>query len=231
MGAVTRGDATLLAAAARHARPVALAVDQMLPIHPALAPLLPEPGLRRGTVVGVHGVAATSLALVLAAAPSAAGSWVGVLGLPGLGLLAAAEAGVALERLLLVAAPPLDTWPTVAATLLDGVDVVLARSPRGVRGADVRRLQARVRERGAVVCLVGASEPFEVDVTLTAVTATWHGLEQGAGHLRARQITVEAAGRRASSRPRRAALWLPDEGGTVELAVTPAAVVPFRGAS
>src|SRR5215218_7474130 len=102
-------------------RPVVLARDQVLPVHPALAPLLPEAVLRRGSTIVTSGTvgrsgAATSLALALAAAPSAAGSWVGVVGLPSLGLLAAAQAGVALERLILVASPDDARWPTVVAT-------------------------------------------------------------------------------------------------------------------
>ena len=41
---------------------------------------------------------ATSLVLALLAEASAAGAWVGVIGRPDLGLVSAAEAGVALER-------------------------------------------------------------------------------------------------------------------------------------
>ena len=97
--------------------------------------------------MAVDGAAARSLALALAAGPSAAGSWVGVVGLPSLGLAAAAEVGVALERLLLVAALPPAEWATVVATLVDGVDVVVVGLPRWVRAGDARRLQAWVRQR------------------------------------------------------------------------------------
>ena len=84
----------------------------------------------------------------LAAGASAAGSWVGVVGVPSLGLAAAAELGVALERLVLVAPPAPGEWATVAATLVDAFDVVLAAPPRRGGLAMGRRLQARVRERG-----------------------------------------------------------------------------------
>jgi hypothetical protein len=230
MGAVARGDRTALAAATHRARPVTLAEAQTVEVLGALAPLLPGGALRRGSVLGVRGVAATSLALALAAKPSQAGSWVGALGLPDLGLLAALEAGVALERLLLVAAPPSVSWPSVAATLLDGVDVLLARSPQRCRPGDARRLQARVRDRGAVLCLLGATDSFEVDVALTAHEVAWHGLGQGAGHLQARQVRVQANGRRAAAQPRHAELWLPDPAGAIEASVPAAEVVPLRGA-
>ena len=223
-----RGDRAALATAAERARPVALAREHVLAVDPALTPLLPDGALRRGTTVAVDGAAARSLALALAAGPSAAGSWVGVVGLPSLGLAAAAEVGVALERLLLVAAPPPAEWATVVATLVDGVDVVVVGLPRWVRAGDARRLQARVRQRGAVLVAVGAAGPLEADVGMTAEAATWVGLEDGAGHLQGRRVVVAATGRRAAARARRVALWLPDGEGRVRPDDT-ATVVPLRG--
>jgi hypothetical protein len=220
-----RGDMEVLARAAAVARPVTAAAERRFPVLDALAPLLPEGGLQRGSVVGVAGKAATSLALALVAGPSAAGSWVAVLGVPSLGLLAAAEAGVALGRLVLVARPERTAWPGVLATLVDGVDVVLAAPPAALSLADGRRLQARLRDRGGVLCLLGRTPGLDVDLTLTA-TGTWEGLGEGAGHLRARQVDVEAVGRRAHSRPRRARLWLPDPNGAP--AVPDAQVVPLH---
>src|SRR5207302_7365787 len=79
------------------ARPVSLARERTLPVLPALAELLPEGGLRRGSTVTVLGDA-TSLALALLAGPSQAGSWCAAVGLPSLGLVAAAEVGIVLER-------------------------------------------------------------------------------------------------------------------------------------
>jgi len=153
---------------------------------------------------------------------------VGVVGLPSLGLAAAAEVGVALERLLMVATPPPAEWATVVATLVDGVDVVVVGLPRWVRAGDARRLQARVRQRGAVLLTVGPPGPLDADVGLTAETATWIGLEAGAGHLQGRRVVVAATGRRAAARSRRVALWLPDSEGRVRPDDT-ATVVPLRG--
>jgi hypothetical protein len=227
-----RGDQTALAAAVQRARPVALAREHVLPVLDALAPLFPDAGLRRGTVVGVGGSAATSLALALAAVPSATGSWVGAVGMPSLGLLAASELGVALERLLLVAAPPPAEWPTVVATLVDGVDVVLVRLPGSVRTGDARRLQARARQRGAVLVVVGPTGALEPDVALAVDDEEWVGLELGAGHLQGRRVGVVTAGRRAAARSHRLTLWLPDADGRVraddEAPVVP--LVPLRGA-
>ena len=217
--------------------PVDLARTRRLPVLPALAPLLPGGGLQRGTTVAVGTrdslPGATSLALALAAGASQAGSWVAAVGLGALGLVAATELGVALDRLVLVADPgrQRDGWASVVAALVDGFDVVLvAGQPEdrgrgrgqglgrgtGLRPADARRLVARARERGAVLMAVGGDLPGERSpVRLTVVTAAWTGLGEGWGHLAGRRMTVETGGRGEAARPRRAELWLPDADGAV----------------
>src|SRR4051795_3391289 len=105
-------------------RPVALAEEERLPVLGPLAGLFPGGGLRRGTTVSVGGGSgSTSLAMALLAGPSQAGSWAAVVGCPDLGLVAAAELGVDLERLALVPRAG-SQWPTVVSALLDAVDVV-----------------------------------------------------------------------------------------------------------
>ena len=195
----------------------------MLPVLPALVPLFPGGGLRRGSVVSVGG--STSLALSLLAATSAQGSWCAAVGLPSLGLAAAAELGVALDRFPLVPAPGRGTgaggWAWVVAALVDAVDVVLARPPSGagVRAADARRLTARVRERGAVLVVAGGGWPEPAEVQLTVTSTAWEGVGQGHGRLRARRVEVVAGGRGAAALQRRVPLWLPHaDGGVRELA-------------
>ena len=197
------------------ARPVSLARERTLPVLPALAGLLPEGGLRRGSTVAVSG--ATSLALALAAGPSQAGSWCAAVGLPSLGLVAAAEVGVVLERFPLVARPG-DEWPAVVAALVDAVDVVLVCLPRHVRSGDARRLMAKARDRGAVLITTGESKALAADVRLSVASCAWEGLSSGHGRLRARRMDVVATGRGAAARERRMSLWLPAPGGGVEIA-------------
>jgi hypothetical protein len=197
--------------------PVALAGERLLPVLPALETLLPARGLRRGSVVSVAG--STSLAVSLLAAASARGSWCSAVGLPSLGLAAAAELGVVLERFPLVASPLRSSgaggWAWVVAALLDAFDVVLARPPAHVKIADARRLTARVRERGAVLVIAGAGWSDAAEVQLTVASATWEGVGQGHGRLRARRVEVVAGGRGAAARERRVALWLPHPDGGV----------------
>jgi hypothetical protein len=202
---------------------------RVLPVLPALAGLFPEGGLRRGSVVSVAG--ATSLALAVLAGPSAAGSWCAAVGLSSLGLVAAAELGVALERFPLIASPPAGGvgWATVVAAALDAIDVVLAWPPPNVRAADARRLTARARERGSVLLLgLGGARasptsawPEGVDVQLAVSRARWEGLGQGHGRLAGRRVEVVVSGRRSAGRERHASLWLPGPDGGVEVARDP----------
>lgn len=199
-------------------RPVALASERLLPVLEPLAPLLPEGGLRRGSVVSV--ASSTSLALALLAGASAAGSWCAALGLPSLGVVAASELGIALDRFPLVAAPPdADGWAWAVAALLDAVDIVLVR-PARVREGHARKLAARARERSAVL-VVPPTWP-RADVRLAMTRAAWEGVGDGYGRLRARRVEVTANGR---SGERRASLWLPGPDGGVAACVAEAPAV------
>ncbi|MEY3071274.1 MAG: hypothetical protein RL473_1381, partial [Actinomycetota bacterium] len=89
-----------------------LARERLLPVHQALAPLFglasgdPAPlALTRGHTVACVGSAAMSCALAVLVAPTQAGSWAGVVGLPSCGVQAAADLGVSLERTVFVADP------------------------------------------------------------------------------------------------------------------------------
>jgi hypothetical protein len=189
-----------------------LADERLLPVVPALRPLLPGQGLRRGTTVVVARSAALALALVAGA--SAAGSWVAAVGLPDLGIVAAAEAGVVLERLALVPAPGARAWPAVVAAFLDAVDVVLVRAPARLPPAQARRAAARARERGAVLVSLGPW-PEPADLRLAVTSSSWQGLGQGHGRLLARQVEVASTGRGAAARERRVLLWLPSADGAI----------------
>lgn len=204
----------------QRARPVTLAAERSLPVLDALAPLLPDGALPRGASLGVAGPGATTLALSLAAAASAAGSWTVAVGTDDLGLVAAAEAGLALERTVLVAAPPPERWATVVAALAETVEIVLVRPVGRVGATDARRLAAHLRARGGVLVRLPGSGtwPEPPDITLRASQPDWRGAVatsrvDGAGRLRARRLVVEATGRRRAARPRRLELWLPGADG------------------
>lgn len=215
---------TRLRSLVERTRPVSTADQRTLPVLSEVQALLPSQGLRRGTVVQVDGASgATSMALALAAGPSRAGSWVACVGADELGWASAAELGVAMEHLVVVRSRP-ESWATVTAALVDAFDVVLCCLDQRPSTTQARRLQARARERGAVVVVIGEHGgrprrgwPYPADLDLRVVEARWQGLGEGWGHLRSRRVTIEVSGRRDAARRRRVELLLPGPDGSPEL--------------
>lgn len=204
-GGAQRAEVGVAAGSQPPASPSALADLERppLPVPSELERLLGA-GLRRGSTVAVLG--STSLALALIAPASARGSWAGIVGQPSIGLLAAAEAGVVLERLALVPRPGADAAGVVAA-LLDGMDVVLVGPEAGILDADRRRLVARARERGSV--LVSTSPWPGATVSLGVRTLGWNGTGEGEGRLRSLDVQVVRSGRGAAGHRLSVDLTLP----------------------
>ena len=193
----------LLHLAAGRAQPVVLAGERVLAVSGPLAGLLPGGAIQRGTVVAVDGdpgAGATSVAFQLAASATAAGEWAAAVELDAsLGGLAAGEAGVALDRFAVVRRVSPARWAAVVAALLDGISVVLAEVPAFARVGDARRLQARARDRGAVLVAMGPW-PAEAALRLRAGGSVWRGLDAGAGALAERDQRVHVDGRGAAAR-------------------------------
>jgi hypothetical protein len=203
---------------------VTAARSRTLPLVEAFAGLVPGGVVQRGSTIGCSGAAAVSLALAMAAGPVGEGAWIAVAGLPTLGVRAAVELGVAIERLVMVAEPDggLDAgrWADVVAAMIDGFDVVLlGPGARRIRPQVARRLQTRVQSRGGLLITVGVLDGFGCDLQLVTGNAEWDGLGEGHGVARARRVEVELRGRRVPQ-ARRASLWLPDATGALR-AVTP----------
>ncbi|MEU8637690.1 hypothetical protein AB0C38_36390 [Amycolatopsis sp. NPDC048633] len=182
-----------------------------LPVTPALSELLPGGALRRGSTVSVVGSTALILALLTEATQQ--GSWAAITGMPDLGIVAAAELGVDLDRFALVPDPGAELVAVVSA-LIDGFDLVVLGpvAAQGVQPQLARQLAGRVRNRGAVLLTTGAWPG--VDLELRVSNRKWSGLAvDGFGHLESRDVVVSARGRGAAARPRTAALQLPASGG------------------
>jgi hypothetical protein len=130
-----------------------------------------------------------------------------VVGAAELGLVAASQHGLDMERLALVPSPGAK-WPVVTAALFEGFDVVLVCPPARVDRSVSRQLEARARERGSVLAVMGEGWPGSADMRLGIVSGCWRGLEDGHGYLWGHEVEVEAAGKGAASRPRRARFWL-----------------------
>lgn len=158
-----------------------------VPVLASLAELFPR-GLRAGAVYTLHG--SMSAALALLAGPSMAGSWCGVVGLPDLGVEAAAEWGVWLDRLALVPQVSPDDWTSVIAALVEVTALVVAASPEHVSPGEVSRLLARLRASGSTLVILG-SWP-RAAAKLTGRIVRWDGLHAGHGHLSGGALRLEA---------------------------------------
>lgn len=186
-----------------------------LPVHAALAPLLPWiGGLRRGATVTATG--GNSLILALLGAATAGDGWAAVVGMPELGMLAAIDQGILVDRVALVPAPGPD-WPAVTSALLDGMDLVVIATPGEVAAGTARALSARARHRGAVLV---PTRPWPgADLTLTITAHRHAGLRDGHGVLDGHEVTVRATGRGSAAQPREV---------TVPVPLPPAGARPVR---
>lgn len=188
----------------------------VLPVHPALAELLPGGGLRAGCVYALD--PSSALVMALMAGPSQAGAWCAAIGMPELGAEAGEQAGVELERLVLIPDPG-PRWLAVVATVAEVMPVVAVRPPARAKDAEVARLGARLRDRGAVLLVQGAWP--QAEATLSLSEPMWSGVGSGFGYLSSREVTVTSGSRRWPV-PRSSRLVLPARGGGVEAASTAA---------
>jgi hypothetical protein len=191
----------------------ALSRPALVPVLPVLHEVIPETGLRPGTVTSVEGSA--SLALALAA--GIGDRWCAVVGLPEVHVTAAVAMGGGLDpmRVLLVDRPA-RRWADVVAALTDGCAMVLTCPPERPAPQVTRRLTALARRNGCALVMAG---PWAgADLRLRVEASHWAGLGPGTGHLRGRRALVVSYGRGAAGLERRAWLWLPGPDGSVSLA-------------
>ena len=175
--------------------------------------LLPDSGLVRGRIVRCSGDAGLSLALSLCSLATQQGSWLGIVGVEHLGLLAAVEHGVALERTVLVHPPKTSReWSITVAAAIEGLDLLIVAVPERLSVNDARRVQTRLQSRRAVMIIVdntvlsqsrsmnGSNEAqqFLADVVLDTKTKSWSGVDKGAGYLQHRDVRIRVSGRRVA---------------------------------
>lgn len=180
-----------------------------LPTNPALVDLVPGGALATGGAYSVIG--STTLALSLLHGPSAAGAWCAIVGMPDLGVEAALELGLDLERLVLVPHPG-EQWLSVVSALVDVVSILLVRPPTRddkVRITDgaASKLASRLRQREAVLVSIGDWPRSTARLAITG--SNWVGLGAGFGHLVGRQATVSSTATAWQGRAKSRRLWLP----------------------
>jgi hypothetical protein len=124
-----------------------------------------------------------------------------VVDLPTIGLDAASELGVPLERIVAIGTDgDPSRWIDVVAAAADGFDVLLVRVPNELPAAAVRKLTVRLRQRDVVTIVLGDPGAMACDGVLHSDAPQWSGLGDGYGHLRERRVVVQASGRRLPGR-------------------------------
>ncbi len=146
-----------------------------------------------------------------------------------LGLVAAAEAGVNLDRVALVPNPG-EELVAVTAALIEGMDIIAVAGTARLGAGDRQRLSARARQRGTVLLPTGGWAGADLELRLVpAPGGGWRGVGgDGHGRLRAREVQLRVGGRGAAHHVRTARLLLPGPTGAVsaiERHTQPGAVV------
>ncbi len=165
--------------------------------------VLPGGGLQRGWTTRVAGgPSARALAWALLGDVTTTGGWIAAVDVPGVGLAAAREVGVAIERVLVVTSTDASTWSATIGALIGSVDAIIFGAPRHrVQPSEYRRMSSRCRERGTVSVEL-APDPairhdrfssegqLQYDVSFSVDPVEWQGLGSGHGCLRSRGLDV-----------------------------------------
>ena len=151
----------------------------------ALEGLFPEGGLRRGVTYQID--ASASLLWTLLAAPTRQGVWCAVVGMPDVGVAAAEDMGVNLDRLILIPSPD-QQWLSVVSALIDVVGIVALGVNAVPSDRMLSTLTGRLRERSATL-LVRAAWP-RTEARIGVDTHAWSGLGAGHGVLHEHRVRV-----------------------------------------
>ncbi|WP_278314589.1 hypothetical protein [Lolliginicoccus levis] len=163
-----------------------------LPVPAPLREAIPGGGLAHGTTCVFSG---TPLVLMgVLAEVTRAGGHAALLGLPDLGLLAAAEMGADLRRIALIPRPGQDP-AQIISVLVEGMDLVVI-GPGGldVAPARARAINARLRGKKTVLAVLGSEWPG-ARTTIAAHVRRYAGVSRGRGRLRSLELLVTVEGR------------------------------------
>jgi hypothetical protein len=143
---------------------------RVFPVHEALTSIFPQGGFSRD--LSTLWTLLHRCLWSLLAEPTQKGTWCAVVGMPDLGVAAAEEFGVNVDRLVLVPSPG-SQWMAVLGALIDVVGVCALGAFPAPSERALSTLYGRLRERESTV-LVRSSWP-RVDAAL-AVEHRWDGV-------------------------------------------------------
>lgn len=205
--------------------PLVFAKDLVLPVPDVFQQVLPGSGLQRGWTTRIEGFAAgRAFAWALLSEVTRTGGWIAALDVAGIGLLAASEVGLSIERVLVVTSSDSDGWTEAMSALIGSVDVIVFGTPQHrVTPSMHRRLSSRCRERGTVLMELGTrsnsrqsrDSSVQADVTFGVSPVEWKGIGEGHGRVEARTLRVTTSGRRSPGKPRSGLFCVPDIDGIV----------------
>ncbi|MEJ1086757.1 hypothetical protein WDU99_00320 [Microbacterium sp. Mu-80] len=199
--------------------------ETVLPVDAALQAILPKGGLHTGAVYSVS--PSPSLVFALMSAVSRRGSWCAAVGMPTLGLEAAATFGIDLSRLILVPSPG-ERWLAVISALAEVVPLIAMSPGTAVRDQEATRLAARLRDRGCT--LLSTAQWPQSEGMISLHDPHWEGIGEGWGMLSDRTVTVTAQ-TRSAPRPQSLQVRLPGSLGRIEpVSVEPVPVEPVPSA-
>ncbi|MBD8506477.1 hypothetical protein HT102_08270 [Hoyosella sp. G463] len=169
-----------------------MAEQGTLPVPAPLREAIPGGGLAHGTACLFSG---TPLVLMgVLAEVTRAGGHAALLGLPELGLVAAAEMGADLRRIALVPHPGQDP-AQIISVLLEGMDlVVIGPGSQGVAPARARAINARLRGKKTVLAVLGTEWPG-ARTTIAGHVRRYAGVSRGRGRLRSHELLITVQGR------------------------------------
>jgi hypothetical protein len=191
--------------------------EAVFPVLEPLRTLFPREGLRRGAIYQCDSSA--SLVWSLLAEATTQGIWCALVGMPDMGIAAAEDLGVNVDRLVLVPHPG-EQWLSVLGALSDVVGIIALGSVSKPSDRILSTLMGRLREREATL-LVGASWPG-VEASITVTSHQWEGLGLGHGMLHQHRLSLSFSARHSQT-PRRCDLVIDAWGahaGAPQAAVT-----------
>lgn len=166
----------------------------VFPLPSGLGSLFPHGGLRRGATYQVDSSA--SLLWALLATATDRGVWCAVVGMPDLGLAAAEDMGVNLDRLILVPYPA-EHWLSVVSALIDVVGIVAMGPLSAPSDRMMGTLLGRLRDREAT--LVVQSNWPRTDASIGVSEHHWEGLSQGRGILHEHRLGITVRSRTSNA--------------------------------
>jgi len=180
---------------------------------PALEGLFPPSGMERALVYECQGHAAMSIACALIGPITHDHGWVGCVGARTINLQAAADLGVALQRIVLLdcgSSVSTEQYTQMLGTLVEGCEAVVVNAAQ-CTAAGGRSVVSRAKRNGTSMFLVGKHR-FSVDVVISTHVTDWVFTDR----LHSRLLTVSLHDQR-THRKASVQVSLPDASGAVSV--------------